>query len=188
MKDKLNDENKTSKTNKREWMESIIIVIIAIVINVFIFNITTVSGESMNPTLENGDRLILKKYEKLLNTEVYSRGDIVVFKSPLDKDNRSFIKRVVGVPGDKINISRGDLYINDEYIKEPYVENESFTESLSYGKNYIVPEYKIFVMGDNRLTGGSNDSRSFGSISVEEIKGKVVLRIFPFNKINKNLK
>lgn len=188
MKHKLSDENKTSKTNKQEWIETIIIGIVVIVINVFVFNITTVSGESMNPTLGNGDRLILKKYETLLNTEEYNRGDIVVFKSPLDKDNRSFIKRVVGISGDKINILGGNIYINDEYINEPYVEKESFTESLSYGENFIVPEDEIFVMGDNRLTGGSNDSRSFGSVSVEGIKGKIVLRIFPFNKIDKDLK
>ena len=185
MKHKLSDENKTSKTNKREWIETIIMGIIVIVINVFVFNITIVNGESMNPTFENGDRLILKKYETLLNTEEYNRGDIVAFKSPIDKDNRFFIKRVVGISGDKINISEGNLYINDKYINEPYVENESFTEALSYGENFIVPEDKIFVMGDNRFPGGSNDSRSFGSVSVDQIKGKVVLRIFPFNKINK---
>lgn len=188
MKHKLNDENKTSKTNKREWTETIIIGIVAIVINVFFFNITIVNGQSMNPTLENGDRLILKKYETLLNIEEYNRGDIVAFKSPIDKDNRYFVKRVIGISGDKINILEGKLYINDEYVNEPYVENESFTESLAYGENFIVPEDMIFVMGDNRFPGGSNDSRSFGSVSVEKIKGKVVFRIYPFNKINKNFK
>ena len=185
---KLKDVNKTSKINKRDWIESIIIIMVVIVINVFVFNITTVSGESMNPTLENGDILILKKYEALLKTEEYKRGDIIVFKSPLYKDKRSFIKRVVGIPGDKINILEGNLYINDEYINETYIENESFTESLSYGENYIVPEGMIFVIGDNRLPGGSDDSRSFGSVSIEGIKGKVVLRIFPFNKISRDLK
>ncbi|HHX60091.1 MAG TPA: signal peptidase I [Epulopiscium sp.] len=187
MKDKLSDENKIPKNNKRDWIETIMIGIVVIVINVFFFNITVVRGDSMNPTLGDGDRLILKKYETLLNIEEYNKGDIVAFKSPIDKDNRFFIKRVVGIPGDKINIIEGNLYINDEYIKEPYVENECFTESLSYGANFIVPEDQIFVIGDNRSPGGSNDSRSFGSISIKEIKGKVVLRIFPFNKIGKAL-
>jgi len=187
MKDKLSDENKTSETNKRDWIETIMIGIVVIVLNVFVFNITIVKGESMNPTLGNGDRLILKKYETLLKTEEYNRGDIVAFRSPIDKDNRIFVKRVVGISGDEISIVEGDLYINGEYVNEPYVPNESFTESLSYGGNFIVPEDEIFVMGDNRFPGGSNDSRSFGSVSIEEIKGKVVFRIFPFNKINKDL-
>lgn len=188
MEIKLSNEKKSAKNNKLEWIETISLMMVALFINIFILNITTVSGESMNPSLENGDRLILKKYEVVLNTEKYKIGDIVVFKSPLEDDDRLFIKRVIGVPGDKINILNGDLYINGEYINEPYIENQSFTESLSYGESYTVPEDEIFVMGDNRFTGGSNDSRSFGSVSLENIKGKVVFRIFPFNRIGKSFK
>ncbi len=187
MKNQLSEENEPSKMNKRDWIETIMIGIVVIFLNIFVFNITIVKGESMNPTLENGDRLILKKYETLLKTEEYKRGDIVAFRSPIEKDDRFFVKRVVGISGDQISILEGDLYINGDYINEPYVQNESFTESLSYGEDFVVPADEIFVMGDNRFPGGSNDSRSFGSVPIELIKGKVVLRIFPFNKINKDL-
>ncbi|MDR7857877.1 signal peptidase I [Tissierella sp.] len=179
-------KDKIAEANKREWIESLIIIIVGIFINTFIFSITAVSGESMAPTLEDGDRLLLRKYKVVLNTEEYNRGDIVVFRSPLEDDSRAFVKRVIGVPGDKINILEGKLYINDEYIKETYVESKSFTESLLYGVNYIVPKDEVFVIGDNRLPRGSNDSRSFGSVSMEEIKGKVVFKIFPFNRMGKD--
>lgn len=187
MKYKSNEKNKKIENNTKQWIKSIgMAIIIAIFIKTFIFNVTYVKGDSMNPTLKESDRLILKKYGTVLKTEEYKRGDIVVFESPLENDNRSFIKRVIGVPGDKINISNGELYINDEYIKEPYIANNSFTESLSYGDRYIVLENELFVIGDNRFPGESNDSRSFGSVSLENIEGKVVLRIFPLNKIGKD--
>lgn len=183
MKIKNKNKNKSIKDDKVEWSEIIIPVIAALFINLFVLNITTVSGESMNPSFENGDRLILKKYETILKTEKYVIGDIIVFKSPLENDDRLFIKRVIGIPGDEINILDGELYINNQHIDEPYIENESFTESLLYGTSYTVPEAEVFVMGDNRFFGGSNDSRSFGSVPLENIKGKVVFRVFPFNKI-----
>ena len=100
-------KDKAAKTNKREWIESLIIIIVGILINTLVFSITAVSGESMAPTLEDGDRLLIRKYKVVLNTEEYNRGDIVVFRSPLEGDNRSFIKRVIGFPGDKINILDG---------------------------------------------------------------------------------
>lgn len=178
----------TNKLSKNEIIELVITFAIVIFINTFIFGITTVSGESMNPTLENRDRLILKKYGSVLRIEEYNYGDIVVLKSPLENDKRLFIKRVIGTPGDKIEIKNGELYINNNHIEENYIDNNSYTEPLSYGQNYLVPENEFFVIGDNRLPGGSNDSRGFGSISLSEIKGKVVFRIFPFNKAGKNLK
>ena len=184
----LNNKNEAIKNNKREWFETISIITILIVIKVFIFDITYISGQSMSPTIEDGDSLLLKKYESVLNNEEYNRGDIVVFESPLDKEEKPFlkkmfVKRVIGLPGDKINISEGKVFVNNESIEEVYIKNNSFTDSLYYGDNYIVPEGEIFVIGDNRGPGGSNDSRSFGSISLASIKGKAVFRIFPFDKV-----
>ena len=101
MKIKNKNKNKSIKDDKVEWSEIIIPVIAALFINLFVLNITTVSGESMNPSFENGDRLILKKYETILKTEKYVIGDIIVFKSPLENDDRLFIKRVIGIPGMK---------------------------------------------------------------------------------------
>lgn len=182
------DFNEGSKNNKREWIESLTIILIVMFINIFIFGITTVRGESMNPTLSNNDRLLLKKYGATLEIEKYHRDDMVVFKSPLEKDKRLFIKRIIGLPGDKINISNGDVFVNNKCIEETYIENNSYTEELFYGNNFIVPEGEVFVVGDNRSRGGSNDSRSFGSIHLENIKGKVMLRVFPFNKFGKDFR
>jgi len=184
----LNNKKEPMKSNKREWFETIFIIIIMIVIKIFILDITYVSGQSMSPTIEDGDSLLLKKYESILNIEEYNRGDIIVFESPLDKEGKPFlkkmfVKRVIGLPGDKINISEGKVFVNNESIDEVYIENDSFTDSLYYGDNYIVPEGEIFVIGDNRGPGASNDSRSFASISLESIKGKAVFRIFPFDKV-----
>lgn len=179
--------DKSTKNDVKDWIKSIAIAIIAaIFIHTFLFNIIEVKGSSMHPTLEEHDRLILKKYEAVLKIEDYVRGDIVVFKSPLKNDNRYFIKRVIGVPGDTIDIMNGKLYINDEEIIESYIENDSYTESLNFGENHTVQENELFVLGDNRLPGKSNDSRSFGSVSIEQVEGKIVLRILPLKKIDKD--
>lgn len=184
------DINEGTKNIKREWIESLTIILIVMFINIFIFGITTVRGESMDPTLNNNDRLLLKKYGATLQIEKYDRGDIVVFKSPLEKDKRLFIKRIIGLPGDKINILDGKVFVNDKCIEETYIKNNSYTKELLYGENFTVPEGEIFVVGDNRLRGGSNDSRSFGSIPLEDIKGKVILRVFlliSLEKISDNI-
>lgn len=157
------ERNNKIRNTTKEWVKSILIaIIIAVFVKSFIFNVTVVKGDSMNPSLMESDKLILKKYETLLKIAEYKRGDIVVFESPLENDHRSFIKRVIGIPGDKINILNGELYLNDEYIEEPYIENNSYTESLFCGDSYIVLENELFVIGDNRLPGKSHDSRSFG--------------------------
>lgn len=180
--------NMEIKSSIREWIKSLgIALLTAIFVTTFIFNSAVVKGNSMYPTLEENDRLIVKKYEAILDTEEYKRGDIIVFESPVENEDKFFIKRVIGLPGDKINISNGKLYINDEIFQEPYIEKNSFTEALIYGDNYIVSENELFVMGDNRLPGKSNDSRSFGSISLEKIEGKIVLRLLPLDQIDNDL-
>ena len=179
---------KLNKFDKNEIIELICTIAIVLFINTFIFGITVVSGESMNPTLQNKDRILLKKYESTLGIDEYNYGDIVVFKSPLENDNRLFIKRVIGIPGDKIEIIEDKLYINNKYIEENYIDTESYTESLVYGESYLVPQNEIFVIGDNRFPGASNDSRSFGSITFNRIEGKAIFRIFPLNKIGKEFK
>ena len=159
-----------------------IFIILLLISSRPIINITVVRGESMNPTLNDGDKLILAKNK--VQTTSYKRGDLVVFISPEDK-TKLLIKRIIGLPGDKINIEKGYVKVNDEYIDEPYIDKDIYTQSLKKGDDYIVPENRIFVIGDNRLPKRSNDSRFFGSISLESVKGKAVFRIYPFNKIQK---
>lgn len=188
MKSSFKKENEKTKNDIKEWIKSIsIAILIAVFIKTFIFNITYVKGESMYPTLEEGDRLILKKYEAVLKTEEYERGDIIVFKSPIENDDRYFIKRVIALQGDRVNIFDGQLHVNDRKVEESYIEKNSFTNPLIYGKDYTVLEDELFVIGDNRLPGKSNDSRGFGPVKLEDIEGKVLLRILPFNKFDANL-
>ena len=171
-----------------EWMKSLIIALLtALFVTTFLFSTAVVKGSSMYPTLEENDRLIVKKYETLLKTEEYRRGDIIVFESPLEYEEKYFIKRVIGIPGDQITISDGKVHVNDEIIEEPYIDQYAFTETLFFGDDYIVSENEVFVMGDNRLPGKSNDSRSFGSISIDKIEGKVLLRVLPLDRIDSDL-
>lgn len=174
--------------NQNYFLKSFVIALfLATGINTFIANIIDVRGSSMKPTLEEGDRLLLKKYKAVFKLEKYRNGDIIVFKSPL-KDNKGlYVKRIVGIAGDKINIIDGKVYVNDKYLEESYIDDEVFTEALIYGKDFIVPENEVFVIGDNRLPGKSNDSRLFSSIPIESVAGKVSYRVSPFNKIDKNL-
>lgn len=172
----------------KEFIKSMVVaLIIALSINTFIFNITYVKGDSMNPSLKNKDRLLVKKYGVVFKTEEYERGDIIVFKSPDKDDNRLFIKRIVALPGERINIIEGRVFVNDRLLDETYIAEGSFTDSLSYGEEYVVGEGEIFVLGDNRVRGASNDSRLFKGVDIDDIKGKVILRIYPFNRISKDL-
>lgn len=183
----IEDSKSERKRNIKEWIKSIIVAIMAaIFIQSFLFSINDVSGSSMSPTFEEHERLLLKKYEAFLKTEEYNRGDIVVFDSPLEDDNRFFIKRVIGLPGDIVNIREGQIYIGEQLLDEPYLEKRVYTEPLLYGDYYTVNENELFVVGDNRKPGKSNDSRSFGSISMDRIIGKIIYRIFPLNKANRD--
>lgn len=156
----------------------VIATIAAVLIITFVFQVVNVDKTSMYPTLKPNDRLILEKVTYYFSKP--SRGDIVVFKYP--KDNREkFIKRVIGIPGDKIKIENGILYINGEkqeesYIKEPMIGDFSET---------TVPEGTIFAMGDNRNNSMDSRDESVGFIPYKLIIGKAVFRIYPLDSIGR---
>lgn len=153
---------------------------VVLLIRIFIFNITAVDGLSMYPTLDHGDKLITQRVS--LYFREAQPGEIVVIDAP-DSEGDFYIKRVIGVEGDEISISNGDLYINGQIQEEDYI-NGNETEPNYFGQNHwLVPEDHVFVMGDNR--GGSNDSRSFGPIHEDEVKGISEFRIYPFSKMGK---
>lgn len=171
------------------------IIIAAILINQFIFQSYYVDGTSMTPTLQNNDRLIIDKVERtvaLASTGHYTpqRGQIVVFDSPLIDQygrNEQLVKRVIGLPGDTINISEnGTVTIKNSQNPNGFNANEALGLNLSptyvdSPLNITIPENQVFVMGDNRSPGGSFDSRSFGPIDTSKIQGRLFARIFPFN-------
>ena len=162
-----------------DWVKSIgIALIIAIFINTFLFRTTRVKGNSMNPTLKEKDRMVSVKAS--LYFQDPSRGDVIVFKIP-NSENRSYIKRVIGVEGDKIIIFGGNVYLNDELLIEDYIEEDIYTDAENED-SWIVAENELFVLGDNRNPGASYDSRSFGTIPVKSVKGITNFRYFPFGE------
>jgi len=163
-----------------EWIKTIILsLVIALIITTFV-KPTIVKNYSMSPTLQENDFLIINRF--LYKRSAPKRGDIVVFQSNLKTDNgkdKLLIKRVIAVPGDEIIIKEGQVYVNGTMLDEDYIP-ETYTEG---DVNTIVPENKVFVMGDNR--GNSLDSRDeiLGLVDFDVIMGKAFVRLFPFNKI-----
>ena len=159
----------------KELLESIIpAILIAIVLNLFIVQPTKVRGESMEPTLHTNEYLLVEKISYRLHEP--RRGDVVVFKYPRD-EQENFIKRVIAVPGDTVEIDSGRVSINGQPIVEPYLlqlPRESMPATL-------IPEGKLFVLGDNRLN--SNDSRTFGMVSMGEVVGRAWLRYWPIDQV-----
>ena len=140
-----------------------------------------VMGSSMEPTLSSGDRAFVSRVAyKRVSPE---RGDIVVFKSRLkDSKDKSkiLIKRIIGMPGDVINISDNEVSINGKVIDEPYI-NEGGTPGDVV--NYVVPKDSYFVMGDNRTVSIDSRRNEVGPVHKDRIIGKALIRLYPFNKI-----
>ena len=139
-----------------------------------LFNFSVVRGSSMSPSIFDGDRILIDHFSYLFS-EV-RRGDIVVMQYPLDP-KLDYIKRVVGLPGDEILIDRGQVFVNGEKLEEQYVD----VPDLRGRVHTIVRPHHYFVLGDNRCH--SSDSREFGQVPVENLLGKVDLRVWPLGRI-----
>lgn len=163
-----------------EWVKTIIIsLIIALIITTFM-KPTIVKHYSMQPTLEENDFLIINR---LLYTKGEpERGDIIVFESnQLDEvgDEKLLIKRIIGLPGEEIEIRGGQVYINGELLVEPYIE-----EDYTHGNiHQIIPEDHLFVMGDHRNNSLDSRNEDLGLVNTEDIVGKAFLRLYPFSEI-----
>ncbi|MGB4589228.1 MAG: signal peptidase I [Clostridiaceae bacterium] len=159
----------------KEWVAPVLTaLLLAWLINTFVvFRIEVPTG-SMIPTIMVDDKIfVLKVYNK----DNFKRGDILVFKS-LEENGLLLIKRLIGLPGDTVELKTGVLYINGELIEEPYVVNTS-----DYSGKFVVPEDHLFFLGDNRAT--SKDARYWENpyISENEVLGRAGLRIYPFDNI-----
>lgn len=136
-----------------------------------------VSGNSMVPTFHNGDFILTDKLSYRFNPP--KRGDVVVLKNPKD-ESQDFIKRIIALPGDSIEIRGDTVYLNGELLQEPYLPEDTTTPQgtfLQENEEVKAGENQYFVLGDNR--NHSSDSRSWGGITKEEIVGKVFLRYWP---------
>ncbi len=153
----------------KELIPYIIILIVVILVRTFIITPVRVDGASMNKMLNNNDILLLYRLAKL------ERYDIVVLKETIDND--TIIKRIIGMPGETVEIKNNKIYINDEEIEDEY----AYGDTSDYTRITLGSD-EYFLLGDNRLI--SKDSRSFGPVKKKNIKGKTIIRLYPFNKIN----
>ena len=172
------EEEVKKKSEAIEWIRSIIAaIVIALAIKTFLFNTTYVLGNSMYPTLHERDRLFALKVPLYFNGP--NRGDIIVLEAP-DSPDKDYIKRVVGISGDTIEIEDGRVYLNGELLYEDYLQGDPYTHIYNESI-WVVPEGEVFVLGDNREEGASKDSRYFGTISLDTVKGVTDFRYFPID-------
>ncbi|MEA5082935.1 MAG: signal peptidase I [Lachnospiraceae bacterium] len=155
------------------WLDAVAEALIIVVVLYFIFFPVKVEGFSMGNTLSDGDRVFVSRI--MTTMKLYDRGDMVVFKHEADGKNQKMVKRVIAVEGERVRIENGNVYINEELLQENYITG--YTEGSI---DIVVDKNKIFVMGDNRE--GSVDSRVFGAIDEGEVSGKVVMKLYPFDK------
>lgn len=200
------------KSVPREILSWVICIVsafvIALLIKYFIFTPTLVRQGSMTPTILDGERVLINRLVRTFNMEI-KRGDIVTLEKPsseadetqiakydtirglknkfvyyvLELTKTSYIKRVIGLPGEHVYIANGEVYINDEKLDEPYLTEGLETPRRGVFYDVQVPDGCIFVMGDNRT--GSLDSREFGCIPLDKVEGRVSIRIWPLNKFGK---
>ena len=164
----------------KELIKDIIVAVLIVGAILFFIRPTIVKEESMLPTLVENDYLIMSKQSYTIGE--MERGDIIIFESDIidTEGNKKFlVKRAIGLPGDVIEITNGQVMINGEVLEESYL-NRNFTHGEI--EAFEIPEGKVFVMGDNRDV--SNDSRSedVGLVDMEDVQGKIVFRLYPFNK------
>lgn len=164
-----------------DWLKHIgLAVIITLVIVNFIGQFTIVQGNSMLPTLENNDILIIEKLTQQFGA--FKQGDIVVVKIPeyLDDGKTYAVKRILATEGQRIAIRNGDVFVDGEKLREAYINGNETQIATGLHDDMTVPEGAVYILGDNRLPGESKDSRIFGPIDRKRIAGRVVFRLFPF--------
>ena len=172
----------------------VLAVVLYVVIQTFVVQTYRVEQNSMENTLLPNQHLLIDKLTPRFDT--YSRGDIVVFHPPASQkgdisrscaggkyadDETPFIKRVIGVPGDTVEVKNGAVYINNVKLNEPYINPDGDTQPLTDVSSWTVPDGCLFVMGDHRSA--SEDSRAFGMVESGEVIGRAWLRFWPINTL-----
>ncbi|MFC3039916.1 signal peptidase I [Virgibacillus xinjiangensis] len=158
-----------------EWGKAIVVaLLIAFILRSFIFATSIVEGESMEPTLEDGERVIFNKIVYLLDEP--NRGDVVIIERP----TKNYVKRIIGLPGETIEIKNNRLYINGDRYEQTFLSEMNLERTGNIGPVHI-PEENYYVMGDNRAI--SKDSRNgLGFIEEDAIIGKSEVIIYPFSE------
>ncbi len=171
---------KDSKFNLKDIFQTVLIMIVILGVKFFVIDSSVVMGQSMYPTLNensHNDRVIVERYKQF--TKNYNRGDVVVLKANNEAKDK-YIKRVIALSNETVEIRDGSVYVNGEVLIENYLPTDIFTEP---GMKIVVPEGYVFVLGDNRID--STDSRELGPINIEDILGRAS---FKFNILNLSFK
>jgi len=161
------------------WLRDLAVsVVIAIIVILFLYQPVKVEGTSMTPSLVNEERIFINKFVYRFGFSDIDRGDTIVFWAPEDP-SRSYIKRVIGLPGDVIEIVDGTVILNGQRQEEPYIRAE-YRDRMSMTRRLIEAGH-YFVLGDHRNS--SNDSRSWGTVPRDAIYGKAVFVYWPLNRL-----
>ena len=176
------NQTQSVKNSIIEWVKVFgLAIVLAFVITLFI-KPTLVSGDSMLPTLHENDYLIINKIGYKIGEP--KNGDVIVFKSDLEKNDgttKDLVKRIIGVAGDKVVIKYGKVYLNDKLLDETYLSEGMDTTG---DVDIVVPEGKLFVLGDNREVSLDSRYEQVGLVDVNDVEGKVLVRLYPFNDIS----
>ncbi len=164
----------TTKKIIKNILSYVLIIVIAIIIKLFVFSPIKINGSSMSPTLEDGDIMIMNEIGYRING--LERFDIAV----ATVDGERLIKRVIGLPGEKVEYRDNNLYIDDKLIVENFKHGDTDDFSLYELNVEVVPENCYFLVGDNR--GNSKDSRTIGFVHKSKIMGKTKLIVYPFSR------
>jgi len=160
----------------RSWARDVLLAVgLAMVIIIFLYQPVKVEGTSMSPLLSDQERIFINKF--VYRFEPIERGDVVVFWYPLER-SKSFIKRVVALPGEIVEIRQGRVFVDGKRLNEPYVPPR-FADASNYGPTRV-PDDAYFVMGDHRAS--SNDSRVFGPVPSRYVYGKAVFAYWPVDR------
>jgi len=162
----------------KELIKDVIIVLAVVIAVTFFFKPVIVKRTSMLPNLQENNYLITSKQAYKLFGDP-QRGDIIVFPVQTDDGKELYIKRVIGLPGDKIKISDGKLYVNGKEQDQSFTMDGYTTGEVS---GYTVPDGQLYVMGDNRVYSIDSRDPSVGTVPIKNITGKVILRIWPISE------
>jgi len=154
-------------------------VVISVVLNLFVVQVTEVRQQSMVPTLLQNDRVLVSKLDYRFGSA--SVGDVIVFNPPDPSATIPYVKRVVAVGGDVVDLRSGNVFVNGKQLDIPEAHGATQPQAPQIVYPFTVPDGQIFVMGDNRTF--SSDSRTFGAVPVGNIIGKVILRFWPFDRL-----
>ena len=179
-------ERETKPQNRRSslgavgyWLRDLLLsVVIAIIVILFLYQPVKVEGTSMMPALTDQERIFINKFVYRFHIGEIAHGDMIVFWYPADP-SKSYIKRVIGVPGDMVEVDRGTVLVNRKPLREEYVPEE-YRDQMSMTPTVVPPE-QYFVLGDHRSS--SNDSRSWGMVPSRFIYGKAVFVYWPPEKM-----